>query len=79
MNGEALPRDHGFPIRVVVPGVVGVSDDDEAQLGKCALFQMQSSNAEFVQVRNVKWLQRITVADEESDSHWQRKDYKVRA
>uniref|UniRef100_UPI00358E776E sulfite oxidase, mitochondrial n=1 Tax=Myxine glutinosa TaxID=7769 RepID=UPI00358E776E len=23
MNGEELPRDHGFPIRVVVPGVVG--------------------------------------------------------
>ena len=23
MNGETLPRDHGFPIRVVVPGVVG--------------------------------------------------------
>uniref|UniRef100_A0A8C4QS89 Sulfite oxidase n=1 Tax=Eptatretus burgeri TaxID=7764 RepID=A0A8C4QS89_EPTBU len=23
MNGDELPRDHGFPIRVVVPGVVG--------------------------------------------------------
>ena len=23
MNGEAIPRDHGFPIRVIVPGVVG--------------------------------------------------------
>ncbi|XP_075055653.1 sulfite oxidase, mitochondrial [Mixophyes fleayi] len=23
MNGEALPRDHGFPLRTVVPGVVG--------------------------------------------------------
>ncbi|XP_015524470.1 sulfite oxidase, mitochondrial isoform X1 [Neodiprion lecontei] len=23
MNGKPLPRDHGFPIRVVVPGVVG--------------------------------------------------------
>ena len=29
------------------------------------------------QVRNVKWLQRITVADDESDGHWQRYDYKV--
>lgn len=23
MNGEPIPRDHGFPLRVVVPGVVG--------------------------------------------------------
>ncbi|XP_061471465.1 sulfite oxidase, mitochondrial [Rhineura floridana] len=23
MNGEDLPRDHGFPVRVIVPGVVG--------------------------------------------------------
>lgn len=23
MNGEAIPLDHGFPVRVIVPGVVG--------------------------------------------------------
>jgi sulfite oxidase len=23
MNGQALPRDHGFPVRVVVPGTTG--------------------------------------------------------
>lgn len=23
MNGEPIPRDHGYPIRVIVPGVVG--------------------------------------------------------
>lgn len=23
MNGEPIPRDHGFPVRAVVPGVVG--------------------------------------------------------
>ena len=23
MNGQPLPRDHGWPIRVIVPGVVG--------------------------------------------------------
>ena len=24
MNGEPLPREHGYPMRVVVPGSVGV-------------------------------------------------------
>ena len=24
MNGSALPRDHGYPLRLVVLGVVGV-------------------------------------------------------
>lgn len=23
MNGQPIPRDHGFPVRVIVPGVVG--------------------------------------------------------
>lgn len=50
MNGVPIPRDHGFPIRVIVPGVVGA--------------------------RNVKWLGRIVVSDNESDSHWQQNDYK---
>lgn len=50
MNGEPLPRDHGFPIRIIVPGVVGA--------------------------RNVKWVSKIVLSDEESHSHWQRGDYK---
>lgn len=50
MNGEVLPRDHGFPVRVVIPGVVGA--------------------------RDVKWVGRITLADKESSSHWQQKDYR---
>ncbi|RZC37714.1 sulfite oxidase, mitochondrial [Asbolus verrucosus] len=50
MNGSPIPRDHGFPIRVIVPGVVGA--------------------------RNVKWLGKITVSENESDSHWQQNDYK---
>nr|CAD7454698.1 unnamed protein product [Timema tahoe] len=50
MNGNPLLRDHGFPIRVVVPGIVGA--------------------------RNVKWLARIIVSEEESCSHWQQNDYK---
>ncbi|KAK5650552.1 hypothetical protein RI129_001581 [Pyrocoelia pectoralis] len=50
MNGKPLPRDHGFPIRVIVPGVVGA--------------------------RNVKWLGKIIISQNESDSHWQQNDYK---
>uniref|UniRef100_A0A671N6G5 Sulfite oxidase n=1 Tax=Sinocyclocheilus anshuiensis TaxID=1608454 RepID=A0A671N6G5_9TELE len=50
MNGEDLPPDHGYPVRVVVPGVV--------------------------RARNVKWLGKIVVSDEESKSHWQQNDYK---
>lgn len=50
MNGEPLPRDHGYPVRALVPGVVGA--------------------------RNVKWLGKVTTSKEESESHWQRRDYK---
>lgn len=50
MNGVDIPRDHGYPVRLIAPGIVGA--------------------------RNVKWLNKITLSDEESHSHWQRKDYK---
>ncbi|KAI0102687.1 Oxidoreductase, molybdopterin-binding domain-containing protein [Nemania sp. FL0031] len=50
MNDKPLPRDHGFPVRVVVPGHVAA--------------------------RAVKWVHKIVVADEESTTTWQRKDYK---
>lgn len=50
MNGEELPRDHGFPLRVIVPGIVAA--------------------------RSVKWLQKVIISDEESQSQWQRRDYK---
>jgi len=50
MNGEPLPADHGAPLRVVAPGIVGA--------------------------RNVKWVTSVALSDEESHSHWQRRDYK---
>lgn len=50
MNGKPLPADHGYPIRVLVPGNVAA--------------------------RSVKWVNRIILADEESTSQWQRRDYK---
>merc|ERR1711916_126753 len=46
MNDEELPAAHGYPLRVVVPGHVGV--------------------------RNVKWVNKIVLSDEESVGPWQR-------
>lgn len=46
MNEKELPPAHGFPVRVVVPGHVGV--------------------------RNVKWLKRIVLSDQEATGPWQR-------
>lgn len=51
MNGQPLPRDHGAPVRVLVPGTIAA--------------------------RSVKWINRITISDEESTSQWQRRDYKL--
>mmetsp|Transcript_14015 Transcript_14015/g.14038 ORF Transcript_14015/g.14038 Transcript_14015/m.14038 type:complete len:388 (-) Transcript_14015:24-1187(-) len=51
MNGEPLPLDHGFPVRLIVPGYVGV--------------------------RNVKWVKRISLNDDESNLIWHKRDYKV--
>lgn len=50
MNGEEIPRDHGYPVRIIIPGIVGA--------------------------RQVKWLNKITISNEESSCHWQQKDYK---
>jgi sulfite oxidase len=46
MNDEPLPRDHGFPLRVVVPG--------------------------YAAVRNVKWLNRIELSQNEAEGVWQK-------
>ncbi|XP_063827400.1 sulfite oxidase [Ostrinia nubilalis] len=51
MNGAALPPDHGYPLRVVVPGAPAV--------------------------RSVKWLESITISEDESPSHWHQKDYRA--
>ena len=50
LNDQPLPADHGYPLRVVVPGNVAA--------------------------RSVKWLSRISLSEEESQSQWQQRDYK---
>ena len=51
MNGKELPKDFGYPIRVVIPGYIGA--------------------------RSVKWLGKVIISSEESQSHWQKNDYKI--
>ncbi|MFQ5887266.1 MAG: sulfite oxidase [Candidatus Hydrothermarchaeales archaeon] len=49
MNGEILPRDHGYPLRAVVPGIYGM--------------------------KNVKWLKRIEVVDNDYKGHWEKQGW----
>ncbi|KAM6294485.1 LOW QUALITY PROTEIN: sulfite oxidase, mitochondrial [Aegotheles albertisi] len=42
MNGQELPRDHGFPVRVVVPGVVGARS--VKWLGRVAVSPAESTS-----------------------------------
>lgn len=42
MNGEVLPADHGYPIRVVVPGIVGARN--VKWLGKIVVSSEESSS-----------------------------------
>ena len=42
LNDETLSRDHGYPIRVVVPGVVGA---------RCVLFSVDSLHLKFYSFR----------------------------
>ena len=52
MNDSPIPRDHGYPLRAIVPGYVGV--------------------------RNVKWLTKIILSEQEAEGPWQRSiSYKV--
>ncbi|KAJ9636582.1 hypothetical protein H2204_005182 [Knufia peltigerae] len=50
MGGKPLPRDHGYPLRALIPGHTAA--------------------------RSVKWLERVTLSEDESPSQWQQKDYK---
>jgi sulfite oxidase len=50
MNGKPLPHDHGYPMRMLVPGHVAA--------------------------RSVKWVNKVIISEDESQSQWQKRDYK---
>ncbi|CAN1822984.1 Sulfite oxidase [Linum perenne] len=63
MNGETLNRDHGYPLRVVVPGVIGARsvkwlDSINILAGECQGFFMQKDYKMFppsVNWDNINW------------------------
>ena len=77
MNGEPIPLDHGFPVRVIVPGVVGARN--VKWLGNLfSFFWLLWINFPW----KISFKQRnfcsgkIIISKEESPSQWQRGDYK---
>jgi DMSO/TMAO reductase YedYZ molybdopterin-dependent catalytic subunit len=53
MNGKPLPREHGAPVRVVIPEMYGY--------------------------KNVKWVERIVLADQVSAGYWEQRGYDIDA
>lgn len=49
MNGVPLPKEHGYPLRAVVPGLYGI--------------------------KNVKWLTKIDLVNEDFKGYWQQKGW----
>lgn len=71
MNGEVLNRDHGYPLRVVVPGTIGARsvkwlDKIEVNANECQGFFMQKDYKMFpptVDWDNIKWPSRRPLMD----------------
>lgn len=75
MNGEEIPADHGFPVRVVVPGTVGARN--VKWLGKVSyLVSFCFVVLSLISCSNNPFIHQVVVSAEESSSHWQQNDYK---
>jgi len=68
MNGQILNKDHGYPVRVIVPGVTGARN--VKWLGNVFLPFINCLKI------NTYVKGKIVVSPKESDSHWQQNDYK---
>lgn len=73
MNHVDIPKDFGFPLRVVVPG-------------RLVTFRLSNSLGlrishnwciGVIGARSVKWLNKVIISSEESKSHWQQNDYRI--
>lgn len=71
MNGEVLSRDHGYPLRFVVPGTIAARsvkwlDKIEVNANECKGFFVQKDYKMFpptVDWDNIKWLSRRPLMD----------------
>ena len=75
MNGEELPREHGYPLRVIVPGEFSfiyryISRELCSQFDSLPLTSLTITGC--VGARNVKWVDKIVVSTETAHSVWQR-------
>ncbi|KAG2163705.1 hypothetical protein JADG_003444 [Aureobasidium aubasidani] len=66
MNGEALTKEHGFPVRVVVPGIAGARS--VKWLDRITVQTMESSN--FYQQHDYKILPPEAVDTESAEKFW---------
>jgi DMSO/TMAO reductase YedYZ molybdopterin-dependent catalytic subunit len=67
MNDQQLPAQHGYPLRVIVPGREPVY-----LILPPHIYHTRFFKSGHVGIRNVKWLKEIRLSEEEAYGTWQR-------